>query len=123
KTTIGIAEDIAHMMGFRPWLKKDDPDYRIRVKVPNNGLLGCEVAGQNLIQRIEPQFKEFIPSHCEPEWTRYSDGSIKSVTLTYDYIGNKCGSTAHFRSYVQPATPLKACSPTGSTGTNLHRNP
>jgi len=103
KTTLGIAEDIAHMMGFRPWLKKDDPDYRIRVKVPNNGLVGCEVAGQNLIQRIEPQFREFIPPHCEPEWTRYSDGSIKSVTLTYDYMGNKCGSTAHFRSYVQPA--------------------
>ena len=103
KTTLGIAEDIAHMMGFRPWLKKDDPDYRIRIKVPNNGLVGCEVAGQNLIQRIEPQFKEFIPAHCEPEWTRYSDGSVKSVTLAYDYLGNKCGSTAHFRSYVQPA--------------------
>src|SRR5271157_3197234 len=78
KTTLGIAEDITHMMGFRPWLKKDDPDYRIRIKVPNNGLVGCEVAGQNLIQRIEPQFKEFIPAHCEPEWTRYSDGSVKS---------------------------------------------
>lgn len=103
KTTLGIAEDIAYMMGFRPWLKKDDPDYRIRVRVPNNGLVGCEVAGQNLIQRIEPQFKEFIPEHCEPEWTRYSDGSVKSVTLTYDYLGNKCGSTAHFRSYVQSA--------------------
>lgn len=104
KTTIGIAEDIAHAMGFRPWLKKDDPDYRIRIKVPNNGLVGCEVAGQNLIQRIEPQFREFIPAHCEPEFTRYSnDGSIKSITLTYDYLGNKCGSTIHFRSYVQAA--------------------
>src|ERR1017187_2572250 len=103
KTTIGIAEDVAHAMGFRPWLKKEDPDYRIRIKVPNNGLVGCEVAGQNLIQRIEPQFREFIPSHCEPEWTRYSDGSVKSVTLTYDFLGNKCGSTIHFRSYVQSA--------------------
>src|ERR1035438_5048124 len=56
KTTLGIAEDIAHMMGFRVWLRGDgscsDPDYRIRIKVPNNGLVGCEVAGQNLIQRI-----------------------------------------------------------------------
>lgn len=91
------------MMGFRPWLKRGDPDYQIRVKVPNNGLVGCEVAGQNLIQRIEPQFKEFLPPHCDPEWTRYSDGSIKSLTLKYDYNGNPCGSTAHFRSYVQPA--------------------
>ena len=103
KTTLGIAEDIAHMFGFRPWLKRTDPDYRIRVKVPNNGLVGCEVAGQNLIQRIEPQFREFVPPHCEPEYTRYSDGSLKSLTLTYDWDGNKCGSTAHFRSYVQPA--------------------
>ena len=103
KTTLGIAEDLAHMMGFRPWLKSSDPDYRIRIKVPNNGLVGCEVAGQNLIQRIEPQFREFIAPHCEPEWTRYSDGSVKSLTLKYDHIGNKCGSTAHFRSYVQPA--------------------
>src|ERR1017187_657676 len=31
KTTIGIAEDVAHAMGFRPWLKKEDPDYRIQI--------------------------------------------------------------------------------------------
>src|ERR1017187_1737263 len=36
KTTLGIAEDISYMMGFRPWLTKADPDYRIRVRVPNN---------------------------------------------------------------------------------------
>lgn len=103
KTTLGIAEDIAHAMGFRPWLMKHDPDFRIRIKVPNTGMVGCEVAGQNLIQRIEPQFLEFVPAHCMPEITRYSDGAIKSLTLTYDYNGNKCGSTIHFRSYVQPA--------------------
>lgn len=103
KTTLGIAEDIAHAMGFRPWLKPDDPDYRIKIKVPNTGMVGCEVAGQNLIQRIEPQFREFIPISCEAEFTRYSDGALKSLTLPYDYWGNKCGSTIHFRSYVQPA--------------------
>jgi phage terminase large subunit-like protein len=103
KTVIGVAEDLAHAMGFRPWLKKTDPDYRIRIKVPNSGLVGCEVAGQNLIQRLEPLFNEFIPAHCEPEPTRYSDGSLKSIYLKYDYNGNKCGSTIHFRSYVQSA--------------------
>ena len=101
KTTLGVAEDIAHMMGFRPWLPATDPDYRIRIKVPNSGLVGCEVAGQNLVQRIEPQFMEFIPAYCEPVVARYSDGSIKSLTLTYDYMGQPCGSTANFRSYVQ----------------------
>ena len=104
KTTLGVAEDIAHMMGFRPWLPTTDPDYRIRIKVPNSGLVGCEVAGQNLVQRIEPQFMDFIPSYCwkgDPNIVRYSDGSIKSLTLDYDYMGNPCGSTANFRSYVQ----------------------
>ena len=103
KTVIGVAEDIAHAMGFRVWLKKDDPDFRIRIKVPNSGLVGCEVAGQNLIQRLEPLFNELIPAHCEAEPTRYSDGSLKSIYLRYDYFGNKCGSTIHFRSYVQSA--------------------
>jgi phage terminase large subunit-like protein len=103
KTSIGVAEDLAHAMGFRPWLSKDDPDYRIAVRVPNNGIVGCEVAGQTLAQRIEPEFMSLIPRYCSPEITRYSDGSIKSLTLTLDVLGKPCGSTIHFRSYVQPA--------------------
>lgn len=103
KTTIGVAEDIAHAMGFRPWLAKDDPDYRIPVRVPNNGLVGCEVAGQTLAQRIEPEFMRLIPQFCGMDITRYSDGSIKSLTLANDFEGKPCGSTIHFRSYVQPA--------------------
>jgi phage terminase large subunit-like protein len=103
KTTIGVAEDIAHAMGFRPWLDKSDPDYKISVKVPNQGIVGCEVAGQVLKANIEPLFLKFIPKYCDPKIDRYSDGSIKSLTLTYDYEGNWCGSTIHFRSYVQPA--------------------
>ena len=104
KTTVGVAEDIAHTMGFRPWLPKDDPDYKINVRVPNNGLVGCEVAGQTLAQRIEPEFMRLIPSYCGLTTTRYNDGSIKSLTLAYDFLGNPCGSTIHFRSYVQPAS-------------------
>ena len=103
KTTIGIAEDIAHAMGFRPWLEKNDPDYRIAIKVPNVGMVGCEVAGQTLAQRIEPGFMELIPKFCLPDISRYSDGSIKSLKMTFDYEGNPCGSVIHFRSYVQPA--------------------
>ena len=29
KTSVGVAEDIAHALGFRPWLKRDDPDFKI----------------------------------------------------------------------------------------------
>lgn len=103
KTSIGVAEDIAHMMGFRPWLDKNDPDYKIAVRVPNNGLVGCEVAGQTLVQRIEPEFMRLIPTYCGVTTTRYSDGSIKSLTIANDFNGKPCGSTVHFRSYVQPA--------------------
>jgi phage terminase large subunit-like protein len=103
KTTIGVCEDIAHLMGFRPWLPKHDPDYRIQVKVPNNGLFGCEVAGQSLTQNIEPLFLRYIPKYCMPEISRYSDGAIKSLRLALDFNGNPCGSSVHFRSYVQPA--------------------
>lgn len=103
KSHIGVAEDIAHAMGFRPWLRENDPDYRVPVKVPNNGLVGCEVAGQTLAQNIEPRFMKLIPKMCAPEITRYSDGSMKSLTLTLDVRGKPCGSQVHFRSYVQPA--------------------
>lgn len=108
KTTIGVAEDIAHAMGFRPWLDKNDPDYRIHIKVPNQGLVGCEVAGQTLAQRIEPAFMELVPKYCLPDITRYSDGSMKSMTLTYDFLGKPCGSTIHFRSYVQDKDSYEA---------------
>ncbi len=103
KTLIGIAEDIAHAMGFRPWLEKNDPDYRIPIRVPNSGMVGCEVAGQVLTQNIEPVFMSLIPKYCLPDISRYSDGSLKTLTLTYDFNGSFCGSVINFRSYVQPA--------------------
>ncbi|NIV12311.1 MAG: hypothetical protein GWN62_13865, partial [Aliifodinibius sp.] len=44
KTHSGVAENLAHMVGFRPWLKKDDPNYIVRhggkkIAVPNRGLV------------------------------------------------------------------------------------
>src|ERR1700733_12328301 len=42
KTRIGICEDLAHAMGFRPWLAENDPDHKINIQVPNHGLIGCE---------------------------------------------------------------------------------
>jgi len=103
KTTIGVAEDLAHAMGFRPWLRQTDPDYRIPIRVPNQGIVGCEVAGQTLAQNIEPKFMEFLTRFCGAQKERYSDGSIKSLYLANDLFGRPCGSTIHFRSYVQPA--------------------
>ena len=103
KSTIGVAEDIAHAMGFRPWLDKNDPDYRINIRVPNSGLVGVEVAGQSLSQNIEPMYMNYIPRYCEPEISRDSSGSISLLKIKYDFNGQPCGSTINFRSYVQPA--------------------
>ena len=96
KTTIGVAEDIAHALGFRPWLLRADPDFKIPIQVPNSGIVGCEVAGQTLAMRIEPEFMNLIPKGMIADIGRYSDGSIKNLTLD-----NR--STINFRSYVQGA--------------------
>jgi hypothetical protein len=61
KTQIGIAEDIAHCFGKRIWLKKNDPDYRIPIRIPNRGLIGCQTLSQSVMQKIWPTLKELIP--------------------------------------------------------------
>ncbi len=101
KTHIGLSEDIAHMMGFRPWLKKDDPDYKIDIKVPNMGLIGCETMMQSVPQKIEPELRRLIPDYCKPHFKLNPQGVVKSVELEYDERGKKCGSVAYIRSYDQ----------------------
>lgn len=101
KTRVGIAEDIAHAMGFRPWLEESDPDWKISVRVPNEGLIGCETMAQSVNAKVEPELETLIPAHCAPEWKRDTTGALKCVTLRYDYLGNRCGSTIHIRSYNQ----------------------
>ena len=105
KTRIGIAEDIAYSMGYRPWLKKDDPDYKIAVKVPNQGLIGCETMLESVPGKIEPELRLLIPSYCTvPEdWKNGSQGVLKSVTLRYNFLGEPCGSVINIRSYNQEA--------------------
>jgi len=103
KTRIGICEDIAHAMGFRPWLDETDPDYKISVRIPNQGLVGCMTIAQSVSAKIEPDLEAMIPAHCASVWKRDTTGALKSVTLKYDYLGRACGSTMHIRSYNQLA--------------------
>lgn len=109
KTEIGIMEDIAHGMGFRPWLKADDPDYKIPIKVPNRGLIGCETMEESVPGKIEPTLRALIPAYCTlPEdWKNNTQGKLSSVTLRYDYFGKPCGSTIHIRSYNQKASTFE----------------
>ena len=111
KTRIGLAEDIAHAMGFRPWLDASDPDYRIDTQVPNRGMIGCETMAQSVEAKIRPELESLIPAHCAPEWKNDTTGALKSVTLRYDYLGKTCGSVIHIRSYNQPADSFRGIDP------------
>jgi phage terminase large subunit-like protein len=111
KTRVGLCEDIAHAMGFRPWLDPDDPDYKINIRVPNHGLIGCETMAQSVEAKIRPELEALIPFHCAPDWKNDTTGALKSVTLTYDYNGKPCGSTIHIRSYNQPAESFRGIDP------------
>lgn len=111
KTRIGICEDLAHAWGFRPWLEESDPDFKISVRIPNHGLVGCETMAQSVEAKIRPEFEALIPGHCGPQWKNDTTGALKSITLKYDYLGRSCGSTIHIRSYNQPADSFRGIDP------------
>jgi phage terminase large subunit-like protein len=101
KTRIGIAEDIAHAIGVRPWLGVDDPDYKVDVKLPNNGLIGCETMVHSVAEKIEPELRRLIPKHCNPVFKPGAQGTLMRVTIPNDLDGKKLGSVIHLRSYDQ----------------------
>ena len=121
KTRISVCESIAHAMGFRPWLSQDDPDYKISIRVPNQGFMGCQTMAQSVSAKIEPELAMLIPAHCAPDWKRDTTGALKSVTLKYDYVGRACGSTLHVRSYNQLADTFLESTTTTTVGMNRHR--
>lgn len=51
KSTAGINEDVAHALGYRPWLAATDPDYKINVRVPNKGLV-CGESFQEQVKKV-----------------------------------------------------------------------
>lgn len=111
KTRIGICEDLAHAMGFRPWLEESDIDYKISIQVPNHGLIGCETMAQSVEAKIRPELELLIPAHCGPQWKNDTTGALKSVSLKYDYLGRRCDSIIHIRSYNQPADSFRGIDP------------
>jgi len=103
KTYIGLAEDIAHAIGYRPWLMEDDPDYKIDIEIPNVGLIGCETMAHSVVEKMHPTLKYLIPKTCDPVFKKNPQGYLTTVTLQSDGKGNKCGSQFHLRSYDQDA--------------------
>ena len=103
KTYAGLAEDLAHGMGFRGWLQKGDPDYRIDIKAPNIGMIGCETHKHSVAEKIEPMLRWLTPKVCLPVFKPGPTGVLSVLTLTNDYLRKKSGSKLHIRSYHEEA--------------------
>jgi len=61
KSTSGCKETVAFMLGYRPWLSKNDPDYKTPMKTPVVGRIICEDFGVTAAQVIIKKLKEDIP--------------------------------------------------------------
>ncbi len=67
KSVSGVCEAIAHSLGYRPWLPKDDPNHVVRlgngepIPVPNVGRVIAQTYQQAIKQTIFPKFQEWAP--------------------------------------------------------------
>ena len=101
KTEIGIAEDLAHAFGRRIWLDPNDPDYKIDIKIPNQGLIGCETLAQSVMQKIYPTIRKLLPKTCKFVGKKNPQGQVTHITIVNGPEGEKCGSELFVRSYDQ----------------------
>jgi hypothetical protein len=68
KSVSGAVETIAHALGYRPWLAKDDPDYIVRlanndpIPVPNIGRVIAQDYQQAIKQTVVPKIVEWAPA-------------------------------------------------------------
>ena len=106
KSTALCNEVVAHALGYRPWLKEDDPDYKVNVRIPSKGLLAGESFGEQVKKVLIPKLlgdaengvpgaiptQELLRTKCNPQ------GVITEIVL-------KNGSNIHLQSYDQ-AVPL-----------------
>jgi phage terminase large subunit-like protein len=90
KSTAGINEDVAYALGYRPWLKPDDPDYKVDVRVPNKGLI-CGESFQEQVKKVilpkllgdpEKGVPGAIPTNLLADVKRNPQGVITYIRLT-----------------------------------------
>jgi hypothetical protein len=108
KTKSGSAEDVAHALGYRPWLEKDDPNYKINISVPNNGLVLGETLTNSVDKKLVPDILSFIPTRCfgpkgvDDCTKRNNQGVIVRIKIPFKPDGvTRCGSVIYFGSYDQ----------------------
>lgn len=102
KSTAGINEDVAHALGYRPWLPETDPDYKVNVRVPNKGLICGESFGEQVAKVLVPKLlgdpDRGVPGAIPTDmvaWTKKNPAGI----VTTIQITN--GSTIFLQSYDQ----------------------
>lgn len=102
KSTAGINEDVAHALGYRPWLKADDPNYKVNVQVPNKGLICGESFGEQVAKVLVPKLigdpDKGIPGAIPTELLAGTKRNPAGVVTT---IQLKNGSTIFLQSYDQ----------------------
>lgn len=102
KSTSGINEDVAHMIGYRPWLPKDDPEYKVNIRIPNKGLICGESFGEQVRKVLIPKLlgvnedgrNGAIPLQFLQEAKKNQQGIITFIKLTN-------GSQVFLQSYDQ----------------------
>lgn len=102
KSTAGVNESVAHMLGYRPWLPETDPNYKVKVRVPNKGLICGESFGEQINKVLIPKLlgdaEKNIPGAIPKDELagvrRNPQGVIVAISL-------KCGSVGYLQSYEQ----------------------
>lgn len=102
KSTSGINEDVAHALGYRPWLRENDPDRKVNVRVPNKGLICGESFGEQVAKVLVPKLvgdpdrgiPGAIPTPELAHLKRNPQGVVTTITL-------KNGSMIFLQSYDQ----------------------
>lgn len=105
KSESGIREDVAHALGYRPWLPEGDPDRDIDIPVPNKGLIIGEKFEEQVKNVLVPKLlgnpamgipgaiplTALNPKH---PWKKNSRGVVVDIFF-------RNGSTIHLQSYDQ----------------------
>jgi phage terminase large subunit-like protein len=103
KSTCGWAEDYAHVIGYRPWLPEDHPDYWVlnnegeRIRVPNTGRVICE--SYNKVEEVfygddGGKVKEWTPPSMIEHVSKNQLGTVTRIRFSN-------GSVVHFMTYNQ----------------------
>ena len=82
KTTIGTAEVISYALGYRPFLKKDDPNYLTPFKPP----VKIRIIGEDFVNHIG---KVLVPTR---ECQGFSSPTVRKRSAVAAKAATTCGS-------------------------------